>query len=102
MEKQTPTTKDVIRVWVKLYLLFLVRAFSAYVIVHITVLFIILFLRYVLNNHDIDVTGHELICAAIGAYIALNTVYVVEGMEGQVFNTKEYEPFKNIKIKDKE
>ncbi len=68
-----------IRISIKLFLLFFMRAFAMTVVINLGMILILLFRRFVFNADGLDIYGHDAISAALGTYIALKTTYWVEG-----------------------
>ena len=71
--------KETIGVILQAILFIFLRAFSTYVILHIGVLVILMFCKYVIRENNIDVTGHNVICAAMAIYRAFQTTYIING-----------------------
>lgn len=68
-----------VRIFATILIYFLLRFFNMYVLLHMCVLLMALFLKFVLKENNVDIQGHTIICAALAAFNALNTIYLVEG-----------------------
>lgn len=84
-------TKDIIRIWAKVYGLLLLNIFKNYVWVKVLFLVIIIFDNWLIGT-KMDFAGYRTVALGIGIFMALNTTYVVEGTRNRVWR-KEFGVF---------
>lgn len=80
---------ETLRVLLKLCGLFLLKAFSNYVWVKLTFVLILLFDIYVIKAVTVEHSTMNAICIGLGVFMAMDTVYVVEGKRIKIW-TKEF------------
>lgn len=84
-------TKDIVRIWAKIYGLLLLNVFKNYVWVKVLFLVIMIF-ENMLIGKKLDFEGYRAIALGVGIFMALDTTYVVEGTRNRVWR-KEFGAF---------
>lgn len=70
--------------YLELTLMFLLRTFSTYVFIHMMILLIALFCKYVLNS-GFDSGGHNVISAGLAVYTSMTTIYKIRGQKATMW-----------------